>query len=188
MALHRCGGRIRCGFPWLVDADIRSFFNEIPHRPPLSVFDGLVRDRGLRSIIRQWLENFASTRSLFGGDRGIPQGAVVSPFLCNLYLDGLDRAWAGQRIPFVRYADDFLLFTPTEAEARRALEFTTQRLDFLGLALHPEKSRVVRATRDVAFLDPRLPAPPGRRGYVRMPMRTVDASLRKRLICKLLLL
>lgn len=164
MALQRCGERIRCGFPWLVDADIRSFFDEIPHRPLLSAFDSVVRDRGLRSIIRQWLENFASTRSLFGGNRGIPQGAVVSPFLCNLFLDALDRQWARQRIPFVRYADDFLLFTPTEAEARRAFEFTVKQLDRLGLALHPEKSRVVRASRDVAFLGQCLPAPPGPRG------------------------
>jgi group II intron reverse transcriptase/maturase len=164
MALQRCGERIRCGFPWLVDADIRAFFDEIPHGPLLSAFDALVRDRGLRSLVRLWLENFASTRSLFGGARGIPQGAVVSPFLCNVHLDALDREWARQRIPFVRYADDFLLFTPTEAEARRAFQFTERQLGRLGLALHPEKSRVVRASRDVAFLGARLPAPPAPKG------------------------
>jgi len=159
MALQRCGERILCGFPWLVDADIRSFFDEIPHRALLSAFDAVIRDRGLRSIVRLWLENFASTRSLFGGNRGIPQGAVISPFLCNLHLDALDRAWARQRIPFVRYADDFLLFTPTEAEAGRALQFTERQLGRLGLTLHPVKSRVVLASRDVAFLGQRLPAP-----------------------------
>lgn len=159
MALQRCSERIRCGFPWLVDADIRSFFDEIPHRPLLSTFDTAVKDRALRTLVRQWLDNFASTRSLFGGARGIPQGAVVSPFLCNLYLDAMDRAWQGQRVPFVRYADDFLLFTPTEAEAQRAFSMTAARLERLGLALHPLKSRVVRASRDVAFLGQRLPEP-----------------------------
>lgn len=161
MALQRCTERISCGFPWLVDADIRSFFDEIPHRPLLAAFDGAVKDRPLRALVRQWLDNFASTRSLFGGARGIPQGAVVSPFLCNLYLDGLDRAWQGQRLPFVRYADDFLLFTPDESQAKRAFDFTRRRLERLGLAMHPDKSRVVRAGREVAFLGQRLPEPRG---------------------------
>ncbi len=111
-----------------------------------------------------WLEKFASTRSLFGGARGIPQGALISPFLCNLHLDAIDREWARQRIPFVLYADDFLLFTPTEAEAQRALQFTERQLGRLGLALHPGKSRVVRASRDVAFLGSQLPAPPAPKG------------------------
>ena len=160
MALQRCHERIRCGFPWLVDADIRKFFDEIPHTPLLKAFDALVPDRALRSLMRQWLECFANTRSLFGGCRGIAQGAVVSPFLCNLYLHALDTEWQRQRLPFVRYADDFLLFTPSEALAQKALAFTAQRLERLGLSLHPGKTRVVRAGRDVAFLGQRLPKPP----------------------------
>jgi len=160
MALRTTCERIRCGFGWLVDADIRAFFDEIPHGPLLSAFDDLVKDKPLRRLMRQWLECFASTRSLFGGARGIPQGAVVSPFLCNLYLNALDGALQRQRLPFVRYADDFLVFAPDERTARRAYEFTDRQLKKLGMQLHPEKTQVVRAGPDVTFLGHRLVRPP----------------------------
>lgn len=160
MALERARERIRCGFPWLVDADIRSFFDEIPHRPLQKAVARHLPDRRLRRLIDQWLEIAANPRNLFTSPRGIPQGAVVSPFLCNLYLHGLDMGWQAQRIPFVRYADDFLLFAPDAALAHRALDWTRRRLDGLGLALHPDKTRVVQSSRDVVFLGQALPPPP----------------------------
>lgn len=161
MALRTTGERIRCGFPWLVDADIRSFFDEIPHRPLRRILARTIADQALRRLIDQWLETCASRRSMLAAPRGIPQGAVISPFLCNLYLHQIDRRWHDRRIPFVRYADDFLLFAPEAGRAEKALALTRGWLEDLDLALHPEKTRVVEAGPAVAFLGRPLPAPPG---------------------------
>lgn len=161
MALERSRERIRCGFPWLVDADIRSFFDEIPHGPLRKVVAAHIADKPLRRLIDQWLDIAASTRSFLASPRGISQGAVISPFLCNIYLHSLDSDWQAGHIPFVRYADDFLLFAPNHAGACKALERTRRHIDALGLALHPDKTRIVLSSRDVVFLGQRLPAPPG---------------------------
>jgi group II intron reverse transcriptase/maturase len=160
MALNRARERIRCGFPWLVDADIRSFFDEIPHRPLRREVARVLDDKRLRHLIDQWLDICASTRSILASPRGIPQGAVVSPFLCNLYLHRLDSTWQSRRIPFVRYADDFILFAPDERRAQQTLKLTHAQVEDLGLALHPDKTRVLQAGPDVVFLGQALPAPP----------------------------
>ena len=98
-------------------------------------------------------------RGILCGPRGIPQGAVISPFLCNIYLHQLDRALTRHNVPFVRYADDFLLFAPDQTTAQRAMEFARERLEGLDLELHPDKSRVVRAGPNVVFLGKPLPCP-----------------------------
>lgn len=151
-ALSVARERVHTGRPWLVDADIRSFFDRVPHRPLRRRVARVVPYRGLRQLIDQWLVAGPTTGSVLGGARGLMQGAVISPWLCNLYLDTLDRAWSRANIPFVRYADDFLLFTETRAEAERALAFTAERLGNLGLALHPDKTRIVRAEDSPRFL------------------------------------
>lgn len=158
-ALERCAERIRCGLPWLVDADIRAFFDRIPHRPLLKRLRETLADRAIVALVERWLDAGTYGLGILATRRGIPQGACVSPFLCNLYLDPLDRAWAASGIPFVRYADDFLLFLPDEATARRALEFTRRQLGKLDLELHPDKTRVIHAAGEVVFLGQRLPVP-----------------------------
>ena len=97
--------------------------------------------------------------SFLGTSRGVAQGAVLSPLLCNLYLHQLDIKLAKANIPFVRFADDFLLFCSTRLEAEKALEFTKKQLDNLGLSIHPKKTRVVRSHYGVMFLGERLPKP-----------------------------
>ncbi|GBE49116.1 reverse transcriptase [bacterium BMS3Bbin13] len=84
---------------------------------------------------------------------------MISPFLCNIYLHQLDRALTRHNVPFVRYADDFLLFAPDQTTAQRAMEFARERLEGLDLELHPDKSRVVRAGPNVVFLGKPLPCP-----------------------------
>jgi group II intron reverse transcriptase/maturase len=158
MAVARVRERIRCGLTWLVDADIRSFFDTIPHRPLRRAVARVVDDREILRLIDQWLAAGTYQTGILTGPRGIPQGAVVSPFLCNVYLHGLDSALAERNIPFVRYADDFIAFAADQATAKSALDFTRRRLENLGLELHPEKTRVVQAGPHVAFLGERLPA------------------------------
>ncbi len=159
MALERVRERIQCGLSWLVDADIRAFFDNIPHRPLRKIVARHVPDRELLHLIDLWLEAGTYQRGILSGARGIPQGAVISPFLCNVYLHQLDRALTRRNVPFVRYADDFLLFAPDQATAEKVMGFARERLEELDLELHPDKSRVVLAGPDVVFLGKPLPRP-----------------------------
>ena len=84
---------------------------------------------------------------------------AVSPLLCNLYLHELDKKFSKANIPFVRFADDFLLFCPTQQAAEQALKYTKKQLDSLGLTLHPKKTRIVRSHPTLTFLGKNLPAP-----------------------------
>lgn len=160
MAHRRAGERIQCGLPWLVDADIAKFFDNIPHRSLQKTLKQYIPDRELLALIDLWLAEGASALSFLGTRRGVAQGAVISPMLCNFYLHELDVALAGKNIPFVRFADDFLLFAPDERRASEALKFVDQKLKAMGLELHPDKTRVARSHRGLIFLGLPLPAPP----------------------------
>lgn len=157
MAHRRACERIQCGLSWLVDADIAQFFDNIPHRPLQKALKRYIPDRELLALIDLWLAESASSLSFLGVRRGVAQGAVISPILCNFYLHELDLALAGKNIPFVRFADDFLLFAPDERRAKDALQFVDRRLKAMGLMLHPDKTRVTRSRRDLIFLGLPLP-------------------------------
>jgi len=158
-ALERVRERIRIGQDWLVDADIEKFFDSIPLRPLAKVIDAFVADAPTMRLISRWLDQGAHVRSLLSTARGISQGAILSPLFCNLYLHRFDTALAKAKIPFVRFADDFLLFAPAQEQADKALAFATRELSRLDLNIHPEKTRVVRASREVSFLGQQLPNP-----------------------------
>lgn len=158
-ALDRVRERIRIGTDWLVDADIEKFFDSIPHRPLVKVLEAFVADAPTMRLISRWLDQGAHVKSLLSTTRGISQGAILSPLFCNLYLHRFDTALAKAKIPFVRFADDFLLFAPAQDLAEKALFYATRELDRLDLNIHPEKTRVVRASREVTFLGQSLPNP-----------------------------
>ena len=79
--------------------------------------------------------------------------------MCNLYLHDFDIALEKANIPFVRYADDFLLFTSSKVQAEQALDYVRSLLKKLDLELKDEKTRVVRSSPEVVFLGERLPVP-----------------------------
>ena len=83
----------------------------------------------------------------------------MSPLMCNLYLHDFDMALEKANIPFVRYADDFLLFASSKALAEKALDYAGEVLGKLDMELHADKTRVVRSSPDVWFLGERLPVP-----------------------------
>ena len=104
-------------------------------------------------LICSWLQ-------LFFGNYELPKAVIEIVFgLCNLYLHELDKKLGKANIPFVRFADDFLLFCPTQQAAIQALAYTKKQLDNLGLNLHPKKTRVVRSHPKLTFLGKNLPAP-----------------------------
>jgi len=157
MALERARERIACGLHWLVDADIRSFFDSIPIKPLRQRLSRFVRDRELMRLIDLWLDLGVSQASFLATHRGISQGAILSPLFCNLYLHEFDQALHESKVPFVRYADDFLLFTATEADAKRALDLAAKLLDRLDLELNHDKTRVTESGPHVTFLGEALP-------------------------------
>lgn len=160
LAHRRACERISCGLPWLVDADITKFFDNIPHGPLQKVLKRYIPDKDLLKLIDLWLAEGPSPLGFLGPRRGIAQGAVISPILCNFYLHQMDTALADKNIPFVRFADDFLLFAPDERGANAALKFVGQQLKSMGLELHPEKTQVVRSHKELVFLGHRLISPP----------------------------
>ncbi|BCL60475.1 hypothetical protein DGMP_11680 [Desulfomarina profundi] len=157
MALSRVREYILCGGKWVVDGDIQQFFDTIPHRPLLKILRRLIPDPELTALIERWLKVGTPRTGFFGKRKGIPQGAILSPLLCNIFLTNFDNHLASRNLSFVRYADDFLIFAPNGKEAHNALGCADQALQQLGLKLHKKKTRVAEAGPGVVFLGKKLP-------------------------------
>ena len=133
------------GRRWVVETDIANCFEAIPHERLISAVEERIVDRQLLKLLRALLragvmEEGAVRRSI----SGTPQGGVISPLLCNVYLHRLDRDWRtrGQGV-LCRYADDLVVMCRTEAEARRALVTLRAILAELGLQPKEAKTRIV---------------------------------------------
>ena len=152
MACERARARIEQGMLWVVDADIRSFFDAIPHRNMERLLARWLGDRALLALFKLWLEHGAYPTGMFQPRRGISQGAVISPLLCNLYLHQFDDAMQKSRIPFVRFADDFLLFAADRTSAERSRTYAARQLKSLGLEFQTEKTRICKVDSQLRFL------------------------------------
>jgi len=132
------------GRRWVVETDIANCFTAIPHEGLMSALSERICDRKVLALLRALLragvmEDGAVRRSV----SGTPQGGVVSPLLCNVYLHRLDRAWRPAYGRLVRYADDLLVVCRTWGQAQAALARLTALLTELGLRPKPEKTRIV---------------------------------------------
>ncbi|WP_200388278.1 reverse transcriptase domain-containing protein [Thiocapsa imhoffii] len=157
MALSRVREWVRQGYIWLGDTDITACFDSIPQDPVLNLVDLLSDDSRLTNLFALWFETLP-LRHRYRGDRiGLPQGLVVSPLLCNLYLHDLDMDLEEAGIPFVRYADNFMVMAGDEEGAYTALEFAANSVARLGLELNGEKTCVLKSRSSYRFLGKRLP-------------------------------
>jgi RNA-directed DNA polymerase len=157
MALSKVREIVRKGYVWLADADIKGCFDNIPYEQVLKTLYKLCGDKELMAIVRDCIESQPDNFRPAGKGRGLPQGLVLSPFLCNLHLHDFDCFLQSKKIPFVRFADDFILFAQEEPAAHKALQLAAKQLNKLGLELHPEKTRVIRSSSKYKFLGKRLP-------------------------------
>jgi Retron-type reverse transcriptase len=144
---------------WILDADIRAFFDEIDHEWMLRFLEYRIADRRVIRLIRNWLKaGVVEDGSRKASVRGTPQGAVISPLLANIYLHYAFDLWAHQwrqrrasgDVILVRYADDSVMGFQYEGEARRFLAALQGRLAKFKLELHPDKTRLIRFGRYAA--------------------------------------
>src|SRR5580693_2067074 len=144
---------------WVLDADIRGFFDNMSHEWTTKFIEHRVADRRILRLIRKWLKAGVSEDGQWSETKqGTPQGAVVSPRLANVYLHYVFDLWADAwrrkvatgDVIIVRYADDLVMGFQHRAEAVRFLEEFKERLAKFGLELHPEKTRLIEFGRYAA--------------------------------------
>jgi len=147
-ALRQVAQGLQAGRTWIVDADIQSYFDEIPHDRLIARIKDKVADGRVIELIEAFLkQGILDGLERWSPEKGAPQGAVLSPLLSNIYLDPLDHKMVSAGFEMVRYADDFVILCGSEAEAHRALRIVAEWMKRNGLRLHPEKTRVVDATQ-----------------------------------------
>jgi RNA-directed DNA polymerase len=148
-ALRRVDELLQAGYTHVVDADLRGYFDSIPHDRLMAGLKEKIADGQVLSLIERFLKAaIMDGPSQWAPETGAPQGAVLSPLLSNVYLDPLDHLMAREGLQMVRYADDFVILCRTADEAQRALQFVQTWIAENELTLHPTKTRVVDAHRD----------------------------------------
>jgi RNA-directed DNA polymerase len=151
-ALRRVDYLLHQGYTWVVDADLKSYFDTIPQEKLLARVAGKVSDGRVLHLMQAYLrQGVLEDAKYWTPEKGTPQGGVISPLLSNLYLDPLDHLMAARGTEMVRYADDFVLLCRTEGQAQTALAEVQQWTAQAELALHPDKTRIVDGTQRGGF-------------------------------------
>lgn len=154
MALDRVSQHLAEGYVWVVDCDLKGYFDTIPHDRLIDRVAERVADGTMLRLTRAFLEaGVMEAGKRLDSTSGTPQGGVISPLLANIYLHPFDVLMSERGHRMVRYADDFLIFCRSERAAKRVMESVKAYLEGeLGLVVHPEKSRVVHAREGFVFL------------------------------------
>jgi RNA-directed DNA polymerase len=152
-ALRRVDTLLKAGHVWVVDADLKSYFDTIPHERLMALVKERVADGRVLALVESFLRAgvLEESKGWRPTECGTPQGGVISPLLANLYLDPLDHQMEQAGWEMVRYADDFVILCRTPAEAQAALDAVRGWVSEAGLTLHPEKTRVVDASAPGGF-------------------------------------
>lgn len=144
------------GHHWVIELDIKGYFDSIPHVQLLEMFRRRITDGVLNRLVMGWLKAGVMKECAWQAtEEGTPQGGIVSPLLANLYLnDVLDQWFEAEVRPrmkgsahLVRYADDAVLCFKEEGDARRVYAVLSKRFEKYGLTLHPEKTKLVHFQR-----------------------------------------
>ena len=137
---------------WVLDVDVRKYFDTIPHRQLREVLRRRIRDGVIDRLIGKWLKaGIWEAGQVTYPDAGTPQGSVISPLLSNVYLHEVLDGWFEQQIKprlqgraeLIRFADDFVVVCRRREDAEALLEQVKARFESYGLAIHPDKTRIV---------------------------------------------
>ena len=157
-AIEAVAKYVNYGCAQVIDADLKGYFDNIPHEKLMEVIARRISDKWILRLIRWWLEaGVMENDRITYSDTGVPQGGVISPLLANIYLNELDRRWTERgynsiryEAHLVRYADDMVILCRKEV-GRYYAEFK-QEIERLGLELNEAKTRVVEAREGFGFL------------------------------------
>jgi RNA-directed DNA polymerase len=152
-ALRRVQQLLNAGQMWVVDADVKGYFDNIPQDKLLAEVAEHISDGAVLELLRRFLKQgvMESGKDWQPTETGTPQGAVISPLLANIYLNPLDHLMAQQGWQMVRYADDFIILCASAEAAQTALSAVRQWMEQAGLTLHPTKTRIVNASEPGGF-------------------------------------
>jgi RNA-directed DNA polymerase len=151
-ALRQVETLLHQGYTWVVDADLKSYFDTIPHKNLLALVGHKVSDGRMLELLEKFLrQGVLEEGRMWTPEAGTPQGGVISPLLSNIYLDPLDHRVAERGEEMVRYADDFVILCRNQEEAGEALSFVEEWTRSVGLQLHSEKTKIVDATQPGGF-------------------------------------
>jgi RNA-directed DNA polymerase len=168
---------LEAGYVYVVDADLKSYFDTIPKDRLLALVAQRISDTRVLALVQSYLnQNIMEELKTWTPVTGVPQGAVLSPVLANLYLSDLDHQMAGNGYQMVRYADDFVILCRSQAEAEAALATVRQWVETHGLTLHSEKTHIVdNRVTSFSFLGYSF------RGQLRFPRAKSHAKLTDRI-------
>ena len=142
-ALREVDGLLKEGYTWVVDADLKSYFDTIPHEPLMDRVRERVSDGRIHALLKGFLnQQIMEEQKFWKPTTGTPQGAVISPLLANIYLHPLDREMVEAGYRMVRYADDFVILCQSRDEAEAALARVQVWTQANGLLLHPDKTHM----------------------------------------------
>jgi RNA-directed DNA polymerase len=150
-ALRRVDELLKAGYTHIVDADLKSYFDTIPHDRLMTLVGQKVSDGRALNLIEAFLkQGVLDDLREWTPEMGSPQGAVISPLLSNIYLNPLDHLMVQEGFEMVRYADDIVALCRNLEEADRALAAVQEWTAAAGLTLHPTKTKIINA-QDEAF-------------------------------------
>ncbi len=160
-AVREVSKRLAWKCQWVIDLDIKSYFDTIPHERLITLLRNRITDRWIIRLVRRWLKaGVMDGRETHYPEAGTPQGSIISPLLANLYLNELDKYWERngyahrykQDSHLIRYADDMVVLCPTKARAQILHKRIEAILSGLGLKLNEDKSRIVHLKEGFDFL------------------------------------
>jgi RNA-directed DNA polymerase len=152
-ALRRVEELLNQAHHWVVDADIKGYFDSIPHDKLMAKVGAKISDGRILELIESYLKAgvMEQRKGWEATNQGTPQGGVISPLLANIYLDELDWKIANAGMQMVRYADDFVVLCSSQTQAQAALELISQWIQEAQLQLHPQKTKIIDATQPGGF-------------------------------------
>jgi len=176
-AIEQIRNYLQQGFTWIIDADIKSFFDSVDHSLLMSCVAEEISDGKVLGLIEEWLKaGVMAEGNIKETNKGTPQGGVISPLLANVYLHEMDKAitkWVNVRL--VRYADDFVIMCKTGWMAKKTMERLKKLLGELKLQLSETKTQIVNSEKEeFEFLGFKFRI---RRGKIRITPR--DKSIEK---------